>query len=98
MPKFYIRHALGGGFGGVKNASWEEIEAEDIEKATDAAWELACEDYGSYVGLHGLRDLDQIMEEDDVGEDEAIDIYGEERESWLDYEAVADKPEDYEEE
>lgn len=87
MPKFQIRYALAGGFGGVENADWETIEAEDLEKATDEAYQGACGVYDSYDGLHGLRSISQIMEEDDCDETEAEQVWEDERESWLDYEA-----------
>jgi hypothetical protein len=41
-----------------------------------------------YDGLHGLRSVDQIVEEDEVDEDEAYEIWREERESWLEYQAI----------
>jgi 5-methylcytosine-specific restriction endonuclease McrBC GTP-binding regulatory subunit McrB len=38
--------------------------------------------------MYGLRDLSQIMEEDEIEEeDEAMQVFEEERESWLDYSA-----------
>jgi len=87
MKKFRIRGALGGGFGGCENKEWKEIKAKDIDDAFSQAWLLACEEYDSYAGLHGLRDVEQIIEEDGASEDEAQEIYIEERESWIDYEA-----------
>ena len=85
MPKFMIRYGLGGGMGGC--GEWEEIEADDMSAAEVEAYERACESYASYEGMYGLRCVDDIMEEDDVDEDEAYQMYLEERESWLDYEA-----------
>lgn len=87
MAKFEIRYALGGGFGGVKNEDWEEIEADNLDQAEKIAWELACEVYNSYEGLYGLRTINKIMEEDECSEKEAKEIWIEERESWLSYEA-----------
>lgn len=83
---FQIRYGLGGGFGGA--GDWEDCEeAKTLEQADKIAYEYACQDYDSYDGLHGLRDIEQIMEEDRVDEDEAEQIWRDERESWLDYEA-----------
>lgn len=87
MAAFLIRYALGGGFGGCDNEEWEEIEAEDLEAALREAYRRACEVYESYEGLHGLRDEADIAEEENVSAEEAREIYIDERESWLDYEA-----------
>lgn len=86
MAKFEIRYGLGGGFGGCESNDWEEIEAENEERATDEAYTAACEEYDRYDGMHGLRSVSQIMEEEDVNESDAEEIWTEERESWLDYE------------
>lgn len=38
--------------------------------------------------MHGLREVSEIMEEDEIeDEDEAMEIYNEEREGWIDYSA-----------
>lgn len=84
--KFEIRYALSGGFGGCKNKDWEEIEADDLEEANKIAYQSACEEYESYVGLYGLREVSDIMEEDGVDETDAEIIYLDERENWLEYE------------
>lgn len=85
--KYRIKGALGGGFGGCENQDWDEIEVESEDEAIDAAYEMACEAYESYVGLYGLRTVDEIMEQDEIeDEDEALDVFYEERETWLDYE------------
>jgi len=85
--KFRIRYGLGGGFGGCENMEWEEIEAEDLDEANKIAWQGACEEYDSMVGLHGIRDIEEIMEEDDCNEEEAEMEMQEDKESWIDYEA-----------
>lgn len=93
--KWFISYGLGGGFGGANN--YEVIDAtgsvDSEDEANMYAWEKACEEYESYVGLHGLRTQDEIMEEDDVDEETAEEIYNEERESWLDYSAEPYDPE-----
>ena len=68
------------------------IEAKDHDEAIGLAWEAACEDYESYAGLHGIRDEEQIAEEEGLDTEEDAEeiqaIYEDERESWIDYEAL----------
>lgn len=85
--KWFISYGLGGA------SNYEIIDALDEEEASIYAWEMACQEYESYEGLHGLRTQDEIMEDDDVNEEEAEIIYFEERESWLDYSAEPYDPE-----
>ena len=80
---FIIGYGLSGGFGGIHN--YEVIETKDESTASMEAWLKACEEYENYVGNHGLRDVGDIMEEDDVSLEEADEIYRDEREDWLDY-------------
>jgi len=81
-----IGYGLGGGFGGARN--FEVIQADNLEQAEEWAYESACGQYESYSGSNGLRSINEIMDEDDIeDEDEAEEIYKEERESWLDYSA-----------
>lgn len=83
---FIIGSGLGGSFGGQIN--YEVIEADNLEDAEKWAWENACDEYESYAGMYGLRDINQIMEEEEIeDEDEAKEAYEEERESWLNYSA-----------
>ena len=84
--EYQIRYGLSGGFGGCQRKEWEDCDSETENKAVQEAWERACEEYDSYAGLHGLRDTEQIIEEDGVSAEEAQEIYVEEREGWLDYE------------
>ena len=86
MPKFKIKYGLGGGFGGCDSGDETIEECENEDEANKLAWTLACEYYEGYDGLHGLRDTDMIMEEDEVDSDEAYQIWEEEREDWIDYE------------
>lgn len=86
--KFAIKYALGGGFGGIEMTEAEIHEFKSRDEAINFAWEKACEEYDQYDGLHGLRSIEQIMEEDGIEDyDEAERIWEEERESWLDYSA-----------
>lgn len=85
-PKYQIRANLAGGFGGCRLQDWEDCWVESGEQAEQAAYEMACEVYDSYDGMHGLRSISDIMEEDEVEEDEAEEIWMEERDGWLSYE------------
>lgn len=78
-----IYAGLGGGFGGADKV--DVLEFENIEDAERYAWERACQEYESYAGLHGLRDIEQIMEEEDCDEEIAQEYYNEERKGWIDY-------------
>lgn len=79
-----IGYGLSGGFGGINN--YEVIQAEDEDDASTFAWQKACEEYENYVGLYGLRTMEEIMEEEEIDdEEEAEEHYNEEREGWLDY-------------
>ena len=82
-----------------------EFSSKDI--ATQAAYDMAVEDYESFEGLHGIPDVGDIMEDkegynlsEDASEDECWEAYYEQRESWLNYWAEEasgpdDKDEDY---
>jgi hypothetical protein len=86
MKKYKISYGLGGGFGGA-NEDDEIYEFENEDQAIHFAWEKACEEYDSYAGYHGLRSVEEIMEEDGIDdEDEAWEVYCEEREDWIEYE------------
>ena len=80
MPKYKIFA------GSLNNAEYQFTE--DFLNENDAelaAYYAAIEDFDMYAGLHGTRSLEDIIEEDDVDNEEAAQIYAEERESWLDY-------------
>lgn len=80
---YKIYSGLAGGFGGATLRCVENFDT--VEEAEDFAYECACEEYDSMAGLHGLRSLQDIMEEEGATEDEAEEYYNEDRESWLDY-------------
>jgi hypothetical protein len=90
MPKFQIKHALGGGYGGIQNCDWETIEAASLEEAERCAYEAACEDYDSQAPT------DFEEEYPDADDDEKAELEHEDRESWIDYVAqpynAADDP------
>lgn len=80
---YNIYAGLNGGFGGADYQT--TVECETLEEAEAVAFEYACEEYEGYEGLYGLRTVAEIMEEDEVSEFEANEIWHEERDSWLDY-------------
>lgn len=86
LKNYNIYAGLGGSFGGAKYVG--TLNGVTSETAYSEAFESAVEEYESYEGYHGLRDVGDIMEEEGVDEQEAYDIYIEERESWLDYYAI----------
>lgn len=83
MPKYKIYAGLGGGFGGARYETTEEFEKE--EQAEEFAWECACQQFDSYAGLHGLQSVEDIMEEEGCDEEDAEEMYNEQRENWIDY-------------
>jgi len=86
MLRYRVRGALGGGFGGCDNKEWEEVDWKDENDAMDTAYEIAIEEYEMYEGNHGIRSIDDIMEEEGLDEEDATEVYRDERESWLEYE------------
>lgn len=89
MEKFIIGWGLSGGFGGVNE--YTVVECKNEDEAQGIAYIYACDCYESYEGLHGLRDISDIIEEEGLDENDAEDentaweIYREEREDWLAY-------------
>lgn len=90
---FIVGYGLSGGFGGIQN--YVVIEASSSDDAEDQARQMSVEEYESYVGSGGLREVQDIMDEDGVGEDEAYEIYEEEMGDWLDYEVNPFTKEEY---
>ena len=82
---YIIGWGLSGGFGGIRD--YEVIMADSLEEADKEAYQRAIQEYEQCEGMHGLRSVDDIMEEDEVDYDEAEEIYNEEREGWIDYSA-----------
>ncbi|MBX4152288.1 hypothetical protein [Paenibacillus lautus] len=88
MEKYKVFSGLGGGFGGANYI--DTLEFNNYDEALQWAYDAACEEYEDYVGLYGLRTIEEIIEEDEVDEDEAKSIYIDEREGWLDYRVKLD--------
>jgi hypothetical protein len=80
---FIIGYGLSGGYGGIHD--YEVIEADSREDAEDEAYVKACDMYENYLDGTNLRDVSDIMEEDEVDEEYAIQVFYEERENWLEY-------------
>ena len=102
MSYFRINYGCGCG----DNEEYMEFNSQ--KEADEAAYQLAIEDYESFEGLHGIRSMSEIAEEDfDVQLDELeydtamyIDIettYFEERESQISYSAEEISREEWEE-
>ena len=85
--KYYIiGSGLGGGYGGIRY--YNVIKVNSLEEALDWAEEEAKEEYQSYEGSGGLRDVFQIAEEDELDAEDAEDAYKEEVESWIVFSAI----------
>ena len=92
--KYNLYAGLGGGVGGA-NLVFKGAEYNDIEEATEAAYEYAAEEYQSYEGYHGLTSYNDIKENpeeyglDENPEAEDVDeVYTEEVENWIEYYAI----------
>ena len=73
-------------YGTVNEAEMEIVEDEMSEyDANLYAWRQAMEDYENYEGMYGLRTMEEIMEEDELEEEDASQVYEDEKESWLNY-------------
>lgn len=83
IKKWAIYSGLSGGFGGSNFDRFEECTAKE---ASDIAYENACEIYENYVGSYGLRNIEDIKKEEDIEDnEEAEEVFNEERETWLAY-------------
>lgn len=90
MRQYFIQYS---GIGRVSDTTGYLGEFENEDEALSEAYERACEDYNSYMGLHGIPDISEIMEEEDCDAYEAELISNENRESWVDYIAELYNPE-----
>lgn len=94
MAKYRIFAGLGGGFGGVQDQGIEDYD--NLADAEEDAYEVACEIYESYEGMHGLFNREKALEEDpDLTDEELEDMYNEDRENWIEYLAELVSEEDY---
>ena len=95
MKKYNIYAGLSGGFGGASYIGTLENVSE--MEACKYAYEKAMEEYESYVGLYGLRTIEEIMEEENCSEGDAYSIFESESEDWIDYYTVPFDEDDIEE-
>lgn len=95
LKEYNIYAGLGGSFGGANYHS--TILAEDIDEATDYAYQCAREEYEMYEGNRGIESWDDVAyglgynPEDDLLEEEEEEIseaYNEVVEEWIEYKAV----------
>ena len=98
MRQYNIYAGLNGGFGGASYQYTALCDNED--EAYEEAYQVACEEYDSYGGLHGLLDWDSAVEaycedrnlDSDNLSDEDIqsieDMISEDRENWIEYWAI----------
>lgn len=88
--KFNIYYASGIGGDSIDENTPQEIgDFKDKKSAIHYVWEQACEDYDQYAGLHGIRDLQEIIDDGDAwNEDEAQEVYNDERENSIEYDAI----------
>ena len=100
----YFRITYGCGCG--ENEEYMEFNSQ--QEADEAAYQLAIDDYESFEGLHGIRSMREIAEEDfdldlddlDYNTADWINVettYFDERESQLSYSAEEISEEEYEE-
>lgn len=90
MAKFELFAGMGGSFGGAQ--SYGVYEYDNIEQATEAAYELAVEEYQGYEGLHGIPSYEDVRNEyiemygdEDPDEDLVQEYYEEEMSGWIVY-------------
>lgn len=90
MPKFKVSWSGGPGMG-----EDEEVkEFPNLNAAENYAYEKAKEEYESYLGSHGIRDVEEIIDDGDADdEDEAWGVIQDEMESSIDFSAEPYNPE-----
>lgn len=84
--------------GGVFNVYEDEdvTQALEHEVALTEAWRMACEVYDSYAGLHGIMSEEDYIDEGEAEDmDEAYQLYSDDRESSIEYEAIEITEEEY---
>jgi len=84
--------------GGCFNIDENETVTATIDEghAMDEAYEMACECYDSYAGLYGIMSEEDYIEEGEAENfDEAWELYREDRENTVEYDAVEITAEEY---
>lgn len=107
--KYNIYAGLGGGFGGASLIKTEEFGSK--EEAIEYARDCAVDEYYSYDGMHGLLNIDSILEDcesfgmttedfEEMDESDrerwAEEVLEEDIESWIDYYAIPTDEDDRE--
>lgn len=85
--KYQIRYSGVGDL--IEALDWEDVEAKSLQSAHYQAYVLACEEFYSYEGLHGLgMTWDEYFEKFPGGtETDYYNFMAEECENWVSYEA-----------
>ena len=89
MPGFKSYTGLGGGCGGADYV--DTVECDHPDEAMEIARQSAIEEYESYEGNYGLLDWEGCREDliesgwEDPSDEDIVDRYYEEIESWIDY-------------
>ena len=82
-----VKYALGGGFGGTRNCDWEDTDCKNEDEAVYYAYEMACQEYESYGGMHGLFNEKDALEDDpDLTSNDLEEMWREDKENWIVYE------------
>ena len=72
----------------LEDQDWQTVDVKDLDAAQVEAWQLACENHDNWEGMHGLCSVDDFMEEDDtLSREDAEQMYRDDRESNINYEA-----------
>ena len=82
LPRFIIRFSVGMG-----DEDHKIISAHDLTSAIDYAYEEACQMYEAYDGMHGNQSVEEIMQEEKICGTDAFQIWRENRENVLEYDA-----------
>lgn len=92
IKKYYVIR------GGVFNLYEDEdvTEAFSYDAALDEAYRMACQVYDDYAGLHGIMSEEDYLESGEAETmDEAWELYQDDRESSIEYEATEITKEQY---
>lgn len=76
------------GFVGYKLMHYNTIVCEDINEALLFAYNIACEEYDMFCGDYGFRTISDIVNDENVSYDKAGEIFDEERELNIIYNAT----------
>ena len=83
MKKYKIYAGLGGTFGGAKYVCTKEFKTH--YQAEQYAFDCASDIYDSKSGINGIRNIPQIMKEENIDLFLAEDMFYDEAETWMSY-------------